>query len=707
MSKLGRTEKGILIIVSIVLVLFSYLLYDDSFLFKQESQSNKNSIGDISFSENDVRRKSNQNFSWLPANKKDFVFQEDSIYTGSESNAEITLADGSVIEIQPNSLVTISTSRNGQMNLNLSYGNMVGQLAKGSELTVQSGEEEFNLKGDNSKIQFNKSNAGKVDVNLISGNASVSTKSGKEVALKKVLAVMSPKLELITPAGTTISKFSDAETVPLQWKGNSVIAKYEIKVAKDPNFSNLISQDTTKNQKVNITKDLPGGKYYWQVVAFKKDGTVAVNSEVRDFSVSAFKSPEITSPQPQAVINLELPGKPEELLNNTKITWNSFNEYTQYRVQISKDADFKEVLKDIVTPAKDSMTPNLPSGTYHTRVLGVFPDKKISSQWSKPVSFTFNLVATKELPPVPPVLVSSKVYFKVPKKNDRTPAAIAGPVMAWKPVANIPKYRLQIAKNKEFTDTTEFDVNNTKAAWSQYRPGKYYYRVYSITASGLTSGPSETGEVGVISGSPVLSSIAPIQVRGKETPPPKDIKVTWSEVPFAKSYLLQYDQDENFSNPKQLQFTSTVGKIKLPTVGMYHIRVKAVDESNMDMSEYSNKELALYAYQNPLTTPILNEPFDKASIFLQKEATPYVWLEWKSVDGAQSYAIEISNTPDFSKVLVTKSVADNRFLISNQIPTGKIFWRVRAMSLESKSESDWSPQREFILFQKKNEIFVK
>jgi hypothetical protein len=389
------------------------------------------------------------------------------------------------------------------------------------------------------------------------------------------------------------------------------------------------------------------------------------------------------------------------------VTWSSSEEYAQYRFQLSKNSDFKETIKDIMTPAKESMTPNLSSGTYYVRVLGTDKNNKISSHWSTPVSFKLDLVALKEQPPEPPVLLTNKIFFKVPNSTDRSPAAIAGPVIGWKPVENIPKYRLEIAKAKDFSGRTEFVVENDKAAWSKYRPGKYYYRVYSISQSGLTSSPSELGEMTVHVDNPILSNIDPIHLRGSDAPRPQDIKISWSQVPFAKSYILQYDKNENFSNPEQLMFPSTEAQIQLPTPGNYHIRVKAVDENKSVLSGYSNNGLAVYLYDNPLMTPVLNEPFDKASIFLQKETSPYVWLEWKSVDGAQNYMIEISNTPDFSTVLVKKSVSENRFLINDKIPTGKVFWRVRAMSIESKSESDWSKQREFILFQKKNEIFIK
>jgi D-alanine-D-alanine ligase-like ATP-grasp enzyme len=101
------------------------------------------------------------------------------------------------------------------------------------------------------------------------------------------------------------------------------------------------------------------------------------------------------------------------------------------------------------------------------------------------------------------------------------------------------------------------------------------------------------------------------------------------------------------------------------------------------------------------------EPFDKASIFLQTAMEPFIWLEWKKVEGASAYMIEVSDKEDFSHILMSKAQAQNRFLIKDKVPLGKIFWRVRAESKESTSLSDWTTPREFIIYHQKNETFAK
>lgn len=84
----------------------------------------------------------------FPANTKD-VYQADSIFTGDRSEAFIikTACDSCV---RANSLISLNM-KNGQMNLDLKYGDLEAEISKESALVVKSGTEEFKLENDSSK----------------------------------------------------------------------------------------------------------------------------------------------------------------------------------------------------------------------------------------------------------------------------------------------------------------------------------------------------------------------------------------------------------------------------------------------------------------------------------------------------------------------------------------------------------------------------
>ncbi|MBV2167715.1 MAG: FecR family protein [Bdellovibrio sp.] len=722
MSRFGHTEKIIFMVAMITLMAFSYFLYDDSLLFPQANNEKLELIGGVAVSQNDVRRKNLDTFSWVPASHKDKVFQNDSIFTGDRSEATIQLQDGTQIKIEPNSLITLNL-KNGQMNLDLRYGNLIGELAQGSSLTIKSGTEEFLLESqkdsaEKSKIQFNKAHSGTVDLKLLSGDVKYIDKKKKAVkelpknavvAVNKqgeVKQVEKTELTLTTANNASWLRLNPDDPLYFEWQSKGDVARYELEISPTEDFSSIAVSKMTTGTSVQVTDPLEPGAYYWRLKALDSNGHIGAITPPQQMQISHLAGPQIVLPAPAAQFDLELKVKPkEDLATATEVQWKAQPFLKNFTLQIAQDAEFTQILKEAQTNNLAALTPKLPSGTYWLRVQGQTEDQKISP-WSQPVSFTLNLFAHKEERPATPILVTKAVEFKTPTEKDRNPASPEAPKLAWKPVLKTKSYQLQISKDATFKNIEKYDVAQTQVSWSQYRPGKHYYRVYARGLNGLLSEPSEVGSIDVSVGGLTLNPFKEIKVIGT-TPVPKETKVSWTEVPFAKSYLLQMDKSKDFSAPQQMEFNANGGTLTLPDPGRYSVRVQALDEDNKPLTEFSNIEEVLYTFRSPLSAPLLTEPFNNASIFLQTEMEPFIWLEWKKVEGASTYRIEISDKPDFSRTLITKSLTSNRFLIKEKVPLGKIYWRVRAEAKEDVEPSDWATQREFTLYHQKNETFVK
>ena len=335
--------------------------------------------------------------------------------------------------------------------------------------------------------------------------------------------------------------------------------------------------------------------------------------------------------------------------------------------QIAADPEFQQIIKDGQTDSLAAVTPRLPSGTYWVRVQGQTAGNNVSP-WSEPVSFTLNLAAHKEERPNRPVLITKQVDFKAPT-GERNPASPEAPKLAWKPVLRSKGYQLQISKDISFAEVEKYDITQNQVAWSQFRPGKHYYRVQAKGINGLNSDFSEVGTIDVSVGGLILNPLKTINAVGQAAGP-KETPISWSEVPFAKSYLVQVDKSKEFTAPQQLESSATGGNLTLQDPGTYVVRVQALDEANKPLTDFSNIQEVMYTFRTPLVAPPLMEPFNNASIFLQTEMEPFIWLEWKKVEGATSYRIEISDKPDFSRTLIAKSLAGNRFLIKEKVPLG-------------------------------------
>lgn len=718
MSSFGRTEKIILILAMVSLMVFSYFLYDDSLLFSNSNNTQLELIGDVTISQNDVRRKNVDNFSWLPALTKDKVFQNDSIFTGDGSEATILLHDGTQIKIQPNSLITLNL-KNGQMNLDLRYGNLVSELAQESSLVIKSGTEEIkleNTKGspEKPKIQFKKSHSGPVDLKLISGGAKYSTKTQQvkqELPKKAEVSVVNngqikevekPTIILKTADNIQWLREKPNDPISFDWEVKGKASKFKLEISTADTFDSITLSKLSTAKTTNLTDSLQSGTYFWRLKALDQYGDVSATSIIQKFNLTEIQKPEITNPKQAEQINLELKVKPKEVpVTTTEIQWTAQPIIKTFIWQLAQDEQFKNIITENKTTGLAAVTPRLQSGTYWVRVQGQTESHKTSS-WSQPVSFSLNLVAQKEQPPKRPILITKLVNFAVPTKNQNETQA---PKLAWQPVLETKEYRLEISPDNSFKTSEKLTFPQTQVLWKQYRPGKYFFRVYAVGINELPSEYSDIGNINVKVGEIALSPIKPIVILDEKALP-QETKINWNEIAFAKKYIVQMDQTKDFFKPVQLEYTANSGTLSLPAPGNYNVRVQALDENNKPLTPFSKIEKAQYILNTPLTSPVLSEPFDKASIFLQTQMEPFIWLEWSKVPRAV-YKIEVSNKKDFSTVLISTSTKENRYLIKEKMPLGKLYWRVQAYTTETAEQSLWTPAREFTLHHQKNETLIK
>jgi hypothetical protein len=189
--------------------------------------------------------------------------------------------------------------------------------------------------------------------------------------------------------------------------------------------------------------------------------------------------------------------------------------------------------------------------------------------------------------------------------------------------------------------------------------------------------------------------------------PTAQIKVSWSPVHLASTYLIEVSDDAEFSNAETLKATANFTNYDATKAGKYYFRVIASDPSESAKSEPSNTENSQYTYIKRLGKPILTEPKNKMTVFLQKEIEPFIWLNWDSTVNQKRFEIEIALDKSFSKIIKRQSLEENRFLIKDKLPLGKIYWRVRQLDDNPDLISDWTETREFQLIHNKNEGVFK
>lgn len=180
---------------------------------------------------------------------------------------------------------------------------------------------------------------------------------------------------------------------------------------------------------------------------------------------------------------------------------------------------------------------------------------------------------------------------------------------------------------------------------------------------------------------------------------------SWEPSLFATHYRVELSPDQNFSTGVQSWVVNTPQlTTKIENEGAYYWRVIGLDDTNTPIPE--PRIYPLYVTPDPLQSPELNAPTirrpaspeeekprskkKKTSLFWnlifsvawaqesKEEASDFeAVFSWTSIDGADHYIIEISESPGFEEPIVIKRVSEPQFVWRN-FKKGLYFWRVAA-----------------------------
>lgn len=712
--KFNRADRIILILAVTIICVFSYFLYDDSFLF-QDRESKNAKIGAILQAQNDVRLRASDSFTWNSAHKTEVVFERDSIFTGKGSQTQINLVDGSKIFLNENSLITL-VSKNGSLELNLRYGNIQTEINQTSKLELKAGSQKILLKKESatSKLEIKKPKYGLTKIKLISGKLSVkqSADSVAQALEKEQQLIIKPTgvvqktapgiITLITEDQAKFDQSPSEKTFFLDWHSQGT-EKNELIISKDTTFQNVVLKAPNIKSKVTV-KDLPAGNYYWKITGQDAAGTM-VTAGPRAFTVHYLEKVAIVEPTEGKKYEAEAKGEVADHREPVKISWT--NLYDFVHIQLSTVADFKQNILDKEISKAFSIDQQLPKGNYFVRIRG--KQKNLFSDWSDTRAFEVFVHPKAIVKPSAPILLSKKMTFNL--AASRSPASVSPMAVKWQPSAQAVKYEIEMSfKDPSFSKPIKLAAKTPKIDFLPKSYGPYYYRVRAISNEDVFSDFSQVGELQTKFNPPKLDAVAPVELRSENpdsVAPPTQMKVTWSPVYLADKYTVEVSTTPDFKSPEIFTSESTELNYNASKPGDFHFRVIASDSTQLQKSAPSNVEVSNYKYLRRFPKPVLIEPKNKMTVFLQKEIEPFIWLNWESPVKGKNFELEISLDPNFTKLYISQKLTESKFLIKNKLPLGKIYWRVRQIDADPTRVSDWTEPRVFQLTHNKNEGVFK
>jgi hypothetical protein len=400
-QSLEKSDKLIVVMtILIALLLFSWLVYDIAFL--NISLKGQVEIGQIYETQNKVKRKFSKSLIWYAASSNETVYENDWIFTGSESIAKIKLNSGGEIIVEPDSLIVLS-KKNGVLQLDLQHGRLMADVKK-SDIKiniVRNGSVEA-VDTDKGKIQIvNKVEEKEVKIEPILEDINKNT-SLSELADKKYYEP-SEGYSTLDKNGLSYQIYNyksvqlfpnQKTTLPLNW--SDPLAKwqsYEINLANDVNFQDIILSQKMETTGLQVPTS-QSNIYHWRVRGIKGD-------KVSDWSESLIseldiKQLDIGPPVELSQKNIKYQIEEPDLSNISsnkvltvsdtkpvKIKWKPDKNAKKYRFQTSNTKDFNDIIDEKIISETEMNLSDLNIGDTYYRIVPENDNGEIVAKESK------------------------------------------------------------------------------------------------------------------------------------------------------------------------------------------------------------------------------------------------------------------------------------------------------------------------------------
>lgn len=729
-----RAEKILLFSATAVLAVGLYLFLNDSLFFKKRG-ADLDQIATVNKSLNDVRVKGEKELEFFPVNKADTLYNQDTVYSGENSYADISLNTGGAVKLNPKSMV-ILRKKGKKMAFEVNQGEFLGKLMKNQKIHLASQDSIQTITGeDNSDFLVNKTDSG-VEIKVLTGKVELNTSNGKQ-SLKKNQKVeisdkgesaemISSSIELISPVYADVRWRKKETPTTFRWKASQKMGAFKLLLSRDKKFKDIVFEKSSKDSQVSLL--LPAdGTYYWKVTAISHSGA-SIESDPFVFTSLTEKAPDLIEPTRQAEFLIPSNGSQQKKRRQKILGENKFpvsfefrDKYqaSGYKIEVARDRSFKNItFKKVVS---DNRLENiyLSEGQYYWRVIAL-DKRRLQADWSQARSFT---VMREEEPLRTPVWFSAKTTITIP--NQEYPKflykagakkirdyllekGIVNSTLSWSRSRRALSYELVVSEMKRHRDSENtFEINKNSYKLQDLNPGRYELKVRAINAKQM----SPWSELHILE-----VRLEPPRTLSKElikAPWSEDLQkkgaanLRWSPLLFAESYEIVISRRQDFKGAKSFTTKKTWYPFMVYFNRQYYWKVRALNKHYQPVSSYSKtfklrvkKKVGPIIRENELNRTLASSPknikkhwensSEQPRNEFQKGRSPrstfessYIWWE--------AYGA-------FTRHDYKDSGVGNSKLLSNTQPNFKMAWRERLeiadfeFSVEHRSIDLQSPQ---------------
>mgnify|MGYP002853453832 FL=1 len=483
--------------------------------------------------------------------------------------------------------------------------------------------------------------------------------------------------ELSSPADNAQIVYKENIPANFIWKSELKNAQYELTIARDYDFNNVVYTTTTGETRYTrefTPSELRDGTYYWKILRKSSESDdVTPQSEIRAFRVVRYIPQDNKLLYPPENFSIE-----GAKVSSTAFMWKLADEYDKNAavsvIQIAPNPNFQNIQIERTTSSSVIDNFNLPSGNYWWRV-GVRGENGALTGITQSRMFT----VLSELSP--PEILS-------PTQNQEVTVYNYAPVtISWQRVGDAEYYSVKITKSNGELVKENKQVRDTQAQFV-LEEGNYVVAAQAIASATRISVPSERN-FSVRSPSKILAQSPANGTRiAGLTALRNPLIFTWVQgrdrVSSYKFILSKVQRDGSLKVVESIDTAKTTVSLNRLTEGSYSWKVAASTSEGIPLDSTS---LSFVVEATPdLTSPVLESPannFVMNGAYLKNHRV--IEFTWKEVAGATAYTFALyKREADGSrKVVYTErntKAASARIKDLSILDVGTFEWQVTPFS---------------------------
>lgn len=479
------------------------------FQFDSHNSIQRKKIGEVISIHQNVRRKFEDAILWEGSSSSDDLYSYDSILTLSNSSAKLKLEGDIQLELHENTLVVLQPvddeSNDSSIRLGFNKGNMRSQARKkGLKLITKDWKLEAEKGSD---ISLRALSGDKLEIEVTKGNVKLENKTDNQQTMElkqgNSFQLSSKNLEDSKKISNELKwnnselhlreyTFEFKEEIEISWMGNA----QRIKLIDSNNNSNFIDIKKDENSK---KLELAVGTYYINLITG--------DSISKTLRVDIWPSTKVLYYSP-------LPRDRNDSSVENIYSWSEVENASKYKIQFSKDINFKVVNKEFESSKSLNFIKEVPAGPYYWRVVAF--DEKGYPYKSKNSYRVYWVVDPLQAPEIIPNTIRKPASEdeELKKQNDKKidtswlekiwnlvfpkvyaqelpPKNKSNFTLNWEKVSGADFYIVEISSTADFTSPVLIqEVQKNQFIWTNFEKKKYYWRV---------AGGSMDGRMGLFS----------------------------------------------------------------------------------------------------------------------------------------------------------------------------------------------------------------